>query len=139
VKVNLMNRAAAMQRYKQYWGGIGSTNGVILLGTEGWIWVSRESISTQPEHLARTVIGPNDRRVIRSNDHKRNFLDAIRTGGPTISPIEAAAHDEMMCQMGDIAVRLGRKLHWDPVKEEFVDDPLANRRLSRPQRSPWTV
>jgi hypothetical protein len=77
--------------------------------------------------------------VIRSNDHERNFFDAVRTGAPVISPIEAAAHDEMICQMGDIAVRLKRKLRWDPVKEEFIDDPQANRMLSRPRRSPWTI
>ena len=139
VKINLMDRAAAMRRYRQHWGGVGSLNGVILLGTEGWIWVSREGIQTQPDSLVRTVIGPNDQRVIHSNDHERNFLEAIRTGRPTISPIEAAAHDEMICQMGDIAVRLNRKLRWNPLKEEFTDDPQANRRLSRPHRSPWSV
>jgi Oxidoreductase family, C-terminal alpha/beta domain len=45
----------------------------------------------------------------------------------------------MVCQMGDIAVRLKRKLRWDPVKEEFIDDLQANRMLSRPRRSPWSV
>jgi hypothetical protein len=87
-----------------------------------------------------TVIGPNQKRVIRSRNHRRNFLDAIRTGERTISPIEAAAHDEMICQMGDIAVRLpNRKLRWDPIKEVFVDDAQANLKLSRPMRSPWRL
>ncbi len=139
VKVNLMNRAAAMQRYREHWGGEGPLNGVVILGTEGSIWVSREGITTKPESLVRSVIGPNDHRVIHSNDHEGNFLEAVRTGRPTISPIEAAAHDEMICQMGDIAVRLKRKLRWDAVKEEFAEDAQANRRLSRPHRSPWSV
>jgi len=139
VKIHMLNRAAAMQRYPQQWGGTGGLNGVILIGTEGHIWVSREGMKTTPEALMRVAIGPNDQRVIRSNDHERNFFDAIRTGAPTISPIEAAAHDEMICQMGDIAVRLKRKLRWDPVKEEFAGDPQANRMLSRPRRSPWTI
>ena len=64
----------------------------------------------------RTVIGPNEIRV-RSNDHKRNFLDAIRTGRQPISHIEAAVRGETMCQIGDIATRLKRKLRWDPEKE----------------------
>ena len=75
--------------------------------------------------------------VIKSNDHKRNFLDAVKTGQRTISPVEAAAHDEMICQMGDIAMRLKRKLRWDPVKETFLDEDGASRLLSRPMRSPW--
>jgi predicted dehydrogenase len=139
VKIHLMNRSAAMQRYREYWGGTGSLNGVVILGTEGSIWVSREGITTKPDSLLRTVIKPDEQHVIRSNDHERQFLEAIRTGCPTISPIEAAAHDEMISQIGDIAVRLKRKLRWDPVKEEFADDVLANRRLSRPHRSPWSV
>jgi predicted dehydrogenase len=139
VKIHLMNRAAAMQRYPKEWGGTGSTNGVVLIGTEGHIWVSREGIKSHPESIVRSFIGPNDQRVIRSDSHHRNFLNAIRTGSATISPIEAAAHDEMICQMGDIAVRLQRKLRWDPVKEEFIGDAQANRRLSRPRRGRWTV
>jgi myo-inositol 2-dehydrogenase / D-chiro-inositol 1-dehydrogenase len=34
-------------------------------------------------------------------------------------------------------VRLGRKLRWDPDREQFVDDADANRRLQRSMRSPW--
>ncbi len=41
--------------------------------------------------------------------------------------------------MGDIAIRMNRKLRWDPVKEMFLDDEAANRRLSRPMRSPWRL
>jgi hypothetical protein len=94
---------------------------------------------TQPESLARTVFGPNDKRVVYSDDHQRNLLDAIRTGSPLACPVEAGAHDEMICQMGDIACRLGRKLNWDPVKERFQDDEIANRKMSRVMRSPWRL
>jgi predicted dehydrogenase len=137
VKIHFLNRSAAIERYAKHWTGNG--NSVVLIGSEGWIWVSREGIKSHPESVVKAVIGPNEERVIFSNDHKRNFLDAIRTGRPTISPIDVAARDEMMCQMGDIAVRLERKLQWDPVKEEFIGDPQANRRLSRPMRSPWRI
>jgi len=85
------------------------------------------------------VFGPNDKRVIYSDDHQRNLLDAIRTGSPLVCPVEAGTHDEMICQMGDIACRLERKLHWDPVKEVFKDDELANRKMSRVMRSPWRL
>jgi hypothetical protein len=87
----------------------------------------------------RSFIGPNEIHVINSNDHKRNFLDAVITGQRTIAPMEAAAHDEMVCQMGDIAMRMKRKLRWDPVKEVFIGDEDANRRLARSMRSPWRI
>ncbi len=142
VKMQLMDLVTARKRYWQFQFGEsvrGVSVGVILFGTEGWIWVSRVGMQTHPASLMRTVIRPNDIRVVRSDDHRRNLLEAIRTGQPTISSIEAGAHDEMICQMGEIAVRMGRKLNWDPVKEVFKDDEIANRKLSRVMRSPWRV
>jgi len=96
-------------------------------------------MKTYPESLMREMIGPDGQRVIYSADHRTNFLDAIRTGKPTVSSIDVAAHDEMIAQMGDIAVRLKRKLHWDPIKEEFINDEQANRRLARTSRGPWRL
>ena len=111
----------------------------VLFGTEGWIYVSRQGMQTNPESLMRTVIGPNEVRVIKSDNHHRNFLDAIRTGRQTISPVEAAVRAETVCQQAHIAMVLGRKLRWDPVREAFIDDEEANRMLSRAMRSPWRL
>jgi len=135
VKIKFMDGATARKQFNQF----GPGNSDVLVGTEGWIWVSRQGMRTQPESLMRTVIGPNDQRVIFSADHRTNFLDAIRTGRKNVSTVDVAAHDEMIAQMGDIAVRLKRKLRWDPVKEEFIGDEQANRRLSKPARSPWRL
>jgi predicted dehydrogenase len=136
VRLHFMDLVTARKRVRQF--ELGRSVGVVIFGTEGWIWVSREGIRTQPESLVAAVIGPNEIRVMRSKDHKRNFLDAIRTGRQTISPVEVGARDEMVCQMADIAIRMKRKLRWDPVKEVF-DDEAANRRLSRPKRGPWRL
>jgi Holliday junction resolvase-like predicted endonuclease len=75
--------------------------------------------------------------VIRSNDHRRNLLDAIRSGRKTICPVEVAVRDQTVVQQEHIALTLGRKLRWDPTAEHFVDDAEANRLMSRPMRSPW--
>ena len=138
--ITLILEPCCSARFPQFLYGSGEQrgHGDLIIGSEGWILVSRESVRTHPEKLVRTVIGPNEIRV-RSDDHKRNFLDAIRSGRQPISPIEAAVRGESMCQIGDIAIRLKRKLHWDPDKEIFPDDPAANRRLSRPMRSPWRL
>ena len=142
VRMQLMDLVTARKRYSQFQFGEsvkGVSVGLILFGTEGWVWVSRVGLRTHPESLARTVFGPNDVRVLRSDDHNQNLLDAIRTGQPDVSPVEVGVHDEMICQMGDIAGRMRRKLEWDPVKEEFKNDPAANRKLSRVMRSPWRL
>jgi hypothetical protein len=133
VKINFMDGAQAHRKYPQF----GPGNSDLLIGTEGWIWVSRQGMKTYPESLMKTTIGPNEIHVIRSSDHRGNFINAIRTGEPNVSPVDIAWRAEMICQAGDIAVRLKRKLNWDIEKAVFIDDEQANKRLSKPMRSPW--
>ncbi len=143
VRVIHMDIHTARKREKKF--NIGGVNtrrfifGSVMLGTEGWIYVSREMLRTKPESLVREVIGPNEKKVILSNDHRRNFLNAIKTKEPTIANIDSAVNGEMMNQQADIAIRLGRKVHWDPVKEEFIGDEQATRMMARPPRSPWRL
>jgi predicted dehydrogenase len=130
-----MDLVTAKARAKQFeFGGMAS----LVTGSKGWIWVSRQSVRTEPESLAQTKIGVHEKRVLFSDDHKRNFLDAIRKRQPPISPIAAAVHAETMCQQSAIAMQLRRKLRWDPTAERFIDDEQANRLLSRAVRAPWT-
>jgi hypothetical protein len=44
----------------------------------------------------------------------------------------------MLCELSDIAIRLNRKVVWDPKKEHFIGDKEANLRLLPcPMRAPW--
>jgi ketosteroid isomerase-like protein len=135
VRLIHMDLVTARKRAEQFL--IRNYMATVFIGSEGWIYVGRQGMQTKPESLKQAVIGPNEVKVIQSDDHHRNFLDAIKTGQPTISPVEAAARAETICQQADIAMRLGRKLQWDPVKEVFVGDEEANRMLSRSMRAPW--
>ena len=44
-----------------------------------------------------------------------------------------------LVNLGITAVRLGRTLHFDPEKLEFIDDEGANRLINQPMRAPWTI
>ncbi len=72
-----------------------------------------------------------------SRHHQANLIEAVKTRRSTICPIDVAVRSDTICHLGDIAMRLGRKLHWDPVREEFVDDAQANAMTRRAMRSPW--
>jgi predicted dehydrogenase len=137
VKLVHTDHISAMKRIPQFNDFQPNTMGILFQGTKGWIYVARGYIDAGPKSLLRTVIGPDEIQLPRSNDHRRNFLDAVRTGGVPISPIETAVRSDTVCQQADIAIRLGQRLRWDPVKEEFIDNPAANRMLSRPMRGPW--
>ena len=111
--------------------------GVVFQGTEGWVHVNRNGIWAQPKSLLTSAIGPDEIRLTESRGHQRNFLDAVKTREKTICPIDVAVRTDTICHLTDICTRLGRKLHWNPEKEDFVNDPKASRMLTRPMRSPW--
>ena len=113
--------------------------GVTFQGTEGWVHVSRRGIWAEPAGLLTSVIGPNEIHLRQSSNHQRDFLDAVKSRSKTICPIDVAVRTDTICHLTDICTRLGRKLRWDPVKEDFVNDPQASRLLSRPMRSPWQL
>ena len=113
--------------------------GILFIGTDGWVAVSRGGIATRPTTLLQETFDTNEVQLPVSNDHKRNFLECVRTRGKTICPVETAVRSDTICHLDDIAIRLGRKLRWNPEKERFIDDDQANRLLRRPLRSPWTL
>jgi hypothetical protein len=84
-------------------------------------------------------LGKRPSGLPRSDHHQQNFLDAVRTRRPVIAPPEIAHRSTTICHLAVICLRLGRKLRWDPVKEQCVGDDDANRMLARARREPWTL
>jgi predicted dehydrogenase len=113
--------------------------GVLFEGTQGSVYVKRKIIDAYPKSLLTSVIGPDEIQLYRSNNHKENFLNCIRTRSQTVAPVEVGHRSGTVCVLGYIAMRLGRKLKWDPQRERFINDSEANRMLSRPTRSPWKL
>jgi predicted dehydrogenase len=114
-------------------------NGVRFEGDEGWVFVRRGGIDAGPKSLLKSVIGPGDVHLYRSRSHAGNFLECVRTRDATVAPVEVAHRSTTIGLVSSIAVRLGRKLHWDPQREAFVNDDEANRMLSRAMRAPWRL
>ena len=113
--------------------------GILFEGTEGWVYVKRGQIDAQPKSLLTSTIGPDEIRLYKSNNHKANWLECIKSRAETIAPVEIGHRSCTVCLLGEIAMRLGRKLKWDPDKEQFIGDETANRMLWRPMRSPWQL
>jgi len=113
--------------------------GVRFEGSQGWIHVNRGGLHLRPESLGKVRLGPNDVHLYKSDDHKQNFIDCVRTRAETVAPIEVAHRSIMIGHLGLIAIKMGRKLHWDPQKEHFINDAQADRLLRRSMRSPWHI
>jgi predicted dehydrogenase len=116
----------------------GKDIGIMFHGPKEWIHVSRGRLSASDPEILREPIGRNEIRLYKSDDHYRNFLDCIRSGRETIAPAEAGHRAISVGHLGEIAIRTGQKLHWDPVAEKFTDGNVyATRLLRKPYREPW--
>ncbi|MCX7014236.1 MAG: Gfo/Idh/MocA family oxidoreductase, partial [Candidatus Sumerlaeota bacterium] len=114
-------------------------DGIRFEGTEGWVHVNRGVIEAEPSSLLTTIIGPNEIHLYDSKSHHRNFIDCALSRREPIAPPEIAHRSATIAHLGNIAMRLGRKLKWDPDTERFVNDPEADRMIGRTMRAPWTI
>jgi predicted dehydrogenase len=102
-----------------------------------WIYVRRGGIFASSPEILKTELGPNDKRLYKNRDHLQNFIDCVKSRKETITPAETAHRSISAGLLGEIAMLTGKDLKWDPVKEVFTNDEIANRYLSRPMRAPW--
>jgi predicted dehydrogenase len=111
--------------------------GVTFQGTEGSVWVNRGAIEATPQSLLDYEPAENETRLYRSQNHTRNFIDCVYSRKQPVAPIEQAHRSISIAHLGNISLRLGRDLRWDPQAERFLDDESANGMLARPMRKPW--
>jgi len=131
-------------------------NGIRFEGTSGWIFVSRgnetvtasdpvaklhdsQALAASDPKIITSTIGPDDIHLYESKDHHGNWLDCIRSRQQPIAPVEVAHRACSACLLHHMAMKLKRKLYWDPARERFKNDDEANGLLSRPQRTPYTL
>lgn len=100
------------------------------------VWAGDGQTFTEPKAVNYKV-PPGGVEVRRSPGHKEDWFNGIRTGAKTIMNIGAGAATANLCVLGNLSLVLGRKLHWDPVKQEIVGDEQASRLMGRPQRHPY--
>ena len=130
-------------------------NGIMFTGDEGRIFVNRGTVEGKPvEDLASAPL-PRDTFSVYDFDngdrperagkldaiinHMGNFFDCVQSRRTPISDIESQHRSVSTCHLGNISMRLGRKLTWDHELEEFKGDAEANQFLSREQRSGYEV
>lgn len=110
-----------------------------FIGTEGEVKVARGELITTPASLKDKVMGEGSKRVYFSENHYRDFLNAIRSRKNPICDVEIGHRTATVCTIGNIAYALGRPLRWNPEKEKFTGDAEANRMLGRPMKKEWKI
>ena len=116
--------------------------GTKWIGTDGWVWVDRSGFDASNPEWAKGDSLPDDLRKVKlyeSHEHRRNFLDSVKSRKPTITPVEVAHHSTIPGHLGLISMLVGRKIHWDVAEEKILNDPGASELLTRPYRDPWKL
>jgi predicted dehydrogenase len=121
----------------------GSQNTMMFYGTEGMVefgrWVGG--------YYAFRVYDGNNRLVRYEQEekpdqgtvpHLRNFLDCVRSRKKPVADVETAHISTTMCHLGNIVVRSGHNIKYDPKTETIPNDPEASRYLGREYRNHWS-
>jgi predicted dehydrogenase len=119
-------------------------NGILFEGTEGRFFVNRGKLAGKPvEDLKEKPLPENAIEEVYGGpvpgNHTVNFIDAMRSRKQPVSDVWS--HNRMLeiCHLSNIAMRLGRKLEWDPAKREIIGDPQASTFLGRESRKGFAI
>jgi hypothetical protein len=88
------------------------------------------------DNLARP---PRSSKLDSIVNHMGNFFDCVESRWRPLSDVESQHRSVTTCHLANIAMRIGRRLRWDPKTEKILDDPQANSYLARPQRAGFEI
>jgi myo-inositol 2-dehydrogenase / D-chiro-inositol 1-dehydrogenase len=113
-----------------------------FIGADGWVgnrgW--RGALEASSPDILNSVIGPNEIHLYTNPEGEhRDFLDCFKSRKDPYFPVEIGHRVASVCHLANIAIKLGRKLKWDPKNERFLGDDSANAMLSREMRAPWKL
>lgn len=111
--------------------------GMAFHGTEGTLVINRDRYMIYRGRGGEPEFTSEGSEMDQAHAH--NFLDCIASRERPICDVEIGHRSTTAPHLGNIALRLGRSIHWDPVKEDFGDDAEANAMLMRAYRGEWTL
>lgn len=123
-----------------------SGGSTMIEGEDGRILVNRGRLVGKPiEDLTKADQQWLDDEIAKlyhgkkPGNHMRNFFECVKDRSLPISDVYSHHRSVSACHLANIAMILGRKLKWDPKKEDFLGDDQASSMLSRKQREPYTI
>jgi predicted dehydrogenase len=114
-------------------------DGTMFVGKKGWVSVSRGALKASSEELRRQAKDPGPVRLPTSRNHFGNFADCVLSREQPVAPLESGIRSDIISHLGDIGIRTGETLKWDPTEEKVVGSADAVKMMQRSMRAPWTV
>ncbi len=118
----------------------GQRGGGRFIGDKGTLIMDRNYIKSDPaEIVIEATKGKRFEGGDNIKDHLANWVTCIKSRQMPIADVEIGHRSATVCHLGNIARWTGRKLQWDPEKEEFVGDEEANKLVARQQRQGYEI
>ncbi len=106
----------------------GSTPGVQIYGEDGWIKVSRGKYEASDKKLEMKAAAGDDSVPYETKvGHHRAFIEAVKSRIDPNVPVEVGHSSCTVCNLGNIAMDLGRPVVWNPIVQKFMHDPEATK------------
>ena len=114
--------------------------GTVFIGEDGFIVCGTYGTNPQiyPDARMQDYEAKAGERP-SAESHHQNFLNAIKEGTSANSDFSYAAPFNEVVLLGNIAMRAGTRIEWDPVGMKFPNAPEADRFLMQPFREGWTL
>lgn len=122
----------------------GPRNGAVFVGEDCKIEINRNTFTTSPPDFVKNPPDPQlaakwEGEGWIAKGHIDHWLDCIRIRQRPNADVEIGHRTATICHLVNITRELGRRLRWDPDKEQFVGDDEANALLDRPRRTGWDL
>lgn len=113
--------------------------GTLFEGDKGSLFVSRGALETTPDEILEEPLDEHCVKLYASRNHYQNWLECIKSRKDPICSVETGHRSATVCHLGNIAVRSGKQVRWDPCKQQIVGDAKLADWVSRPYRAPWKL
>ena len=94
----------------------------------------------KPRHVELSDLDEESQKKVKAMPDPEpllKFPEAVRTRKKSAGHAEAAHRAVAALHLANIAIRVGRKIRYDPVAEQILGDDEANRLVDQPMRAPW--
>ena len=111
----------------------------MFIGTKGTVALSRSGWVVLPEETRQMAKEPGPVKLKRSKQHQQNFVDSVISREQPVGTLDSAIRSDIISHMGDLCIRTGETLRWDPKKQTVVGSSDAVKMMHRPMRTLWKL
>ena len=118
----------------------GTTPGVQIYGDDGWVKVSRGKFEASDKKFdMHASMGDDDVPYETKVGHHRIFIESVKSRIDPNVPVETGHTSCTVCNLGNIAMELGRPVVWNPIVQKFMHDEEATRLLHYDYRPGYSL